>query len=127
VFLSILFGVVSDRIAAAFASVRTDPAFLDALRANPEFAASLENGGGAGLDLNDTSFLNHLDPALQRPVLEGFASSIDTVFTVGGIVILVAFALIWFLKEVPLSSKSGIQRAAEERGKAAESAPAAVS
>ncbi|TCO57982.1 MDR family MFS transporter [Actinocrispum wychmicini] len=117
VFLSILFGVVGDRIAAAFASARTDPAFIAAMQ-NPANAGAVKSiQGGAGLDLNDTTFLAHMDPALSRPILDGFASSLDTVFTVGGIVLLVAFALIWFVKEVPLSNKSGIQRAAAEEDK----------
>jgi hypothetical protein len=113
VFLSILFSVVGDKIVAAFTSVRTDPAFLNALRQNPDFAQSLQ-GGGTSLDLNNTEFLKTLDPALAKPILTGFANSIDTVFMVGGIVVAVAFVLVWFLKEVPLSDKSGIQRAAED-------------
>jgi EmrB/QacA subfamily drug resistance transporter len=123
VFLSILFSVVSSKIADAFSSVRTDPAFLAAVRDNPDFASRLR-GGGAGLDLNNTQFLNNLDPTLARPILTGFANSIDTVFMVGGFVTLVAFVLVWFLKEVPLSDKSGIQRAADDEAAAA--APAAV-
>ena len=58
VFLSILFSVVGDRIAAAFASARTDPAFIAALRepANAQVAADIQ-GGAVGLDLNNTQFL----------------------------------------------------------------------
>ncbi|HEY0454244.1 MDR family MFS transporter [Actinophytocola sp.] len=123
VFLSILFSVVGNRIADAFASVRTDPAFLAALQQNPDFARSMQGGGG--LDLNNTQFLNTLDPTLARPILVGFADSIDTVFMVGGVVMLVAFALMWFLKEVPLSDKSGIQRAADDEAAEA-AAPASV-
>jgi EmrB/QacA subfamily drug resistance transporter len=117
VFLSILFSVVGGKI-AAFTSARTDPAFLAALQENPQFAQNLQ--GGSGLDLNNTEFLNSLDPTLARPILTGFAESIDTVFLVGGFVSLVAFVMIWFLKEAPLSDKSGIQRAAAD-----EDAPAA--
>ncbi|HVK23704.1 MAG TPA: MDR family MFS transporter [Actinokineospora sp.] len=110
VFLSILFTVVGDRISDAFSSVRTDPAFLAALGENPQFAGQL---GGSGIDLNNTAFLNDLNPTLARPILTGFSSSLDTVFLVGGFVVLVAFVLIWFLKEAPLSNKSGLQRMAE--------------
>jgi len=98
VFLSILFGVVADRIAAARAAAGMPP---------------MPPGAG-GLDLNNTAFISQLPPQEARPILDGFASSLDTVFMVGGIVVLVAFALVWFLKEVPLSNKSGIQRAAAE-------------
>ncbi|GAB3869437.1 MDR family MFS transporter [Kibdelosporangium lantanae] len=96
-FLSILFGVVPDRIAAARAAASLPPM----------------PAGAGGFDLNDTSFIAKLPAEQARPILDGFASSLDTVFTIGGFVILIAFALIWFVKEVPLSNKSGIQRAAE--------------
>lgn len=118
VFLSILFSLVGGKIAEAFAAVRTDQAFLAAAAQDPEFAKMLQGGGG-GLDLNNTEFLNGLDPTLARPILTGFAESIDTVFTVGGIVVFVAFVLILFLKETPLSDKSGIQRAADDEAAAA--------
>ncbi|MBB4907204.1 MDR family MFS transporter [Actinophytocola algeriensis] len=118
VFLSILFGLVGEKIAGAFTAVRTDPAFLAAAGQNPEFAKMLQGGGG-GLDLNNTEFLNSLDPTLARPILTGFAESIDTVFMVGGFVTLVAFVLMWFLKETPLSDKSGIQRVADDEAAAA--------
>ncbi|MET0237960.1 MAG: MDR family MFS transporter [Kibdelosporangium sp.] len=98
VFLSILFGIVGDRIADARAAAGLVPLPV----------------GAGGLDLNDTAFINTLPAQEARPILDGFASSLDTVFMVGGIVVLVAFALIWFVKEVPLSNKSGIQRAATE-------------
>jgi MFS family permease len=95
VFLSMLFTVVIDRL-AGFAGAR-----------------------GGSLDLNDTSFLATMTDEQKRPILDAFSHGIDVVFTVGGIVVLVAFALIWFLKEVPLSMKSGIERRADEDGAAA--------
>jgi hypothetical protein len=124
VFLSILFSTVGSRIGNAFSSARTDPAFLSALQANPQFAQNLQGGGG-GLDLNNTEFLKTLDPTLARPILVGFSSAIDTVFITGAAVMAVAFVLIWFLKEKPLSMMSGIQRqAAEDAG--ADTVPAAM-
>jgi len=94
------------------------------------FSVTLSNlpifpgGGGGAIDLNDTSFLATLSPEQARPILEAFSTGIDTVFMVGGIVVAIAFLLIWFLKEVPLSDKSGIQRAADDEEAAAASAPA---
>jgi MFS family permease len=118
--LSILFGVVGERITSAFQSARTDPSFIAATQdpkvlanpANVSFLKGLASGGG-NIDLENTSFIQLLDARLARPLLEGFASAMDTVFVVGGVTTVVAFALVWFLREVPLSTKSGLQRAAE--------------
>jgi MFS family permease len=124
VFLSILFGVVGDRIAGAFRNAAGSTAFTSAMRdpqvlANPANRAVLDAvqhgpAGGGGLNLNDTSFLSHIDPRLARPFLEGFSSSMDTVFLVGAVVLAVGFVLVWFLKEVPLSMQSGMQRRAAD-------------
>ncbi|MGX7825709.1 MDR family MFS transporter [Actinokineospora sp. 24-640] len=107
-FLSILFTVVGGRIEAAMSAARTDPAFLAALQRDPGFA-----GQGGAIDLNNTAFLTEIDPVLARPILTGFADALSTVFLVGGVVMVVAFVAVWFLKEVPLGDKSGIQRAAD--------------
>ncbi|GAB3136345.1 MDR family MFS transporter [Amycolatopsis stemonae] len=115
VFLSILFGTVADKIANAVRSAMTTPAYVSALAQHPEFAQQMKSG----LDVNDTSFLSSLDPTLARPILQGFAESMSTVFLVGGIVLTVGFVLVWFLKEKPLSDKSAMEQRAE-----AEDAPA---
>jgi EmrB/QacA subfamily drug resistance transporter len=109
VFLSILFGTVGDKIANAVRSAISTPAYAAALAQHPEFAQQLKGG----LDVNDTSFLSSLDPTLARPILQGFAESMSTVFLVGGIVLTVGFALVWFLKEKPLSDKSAMEQRAE--------------
>ena len=107
-FLSVLFSTVGGRIADAMRAAATSPDFTGALHdpavladpANRAFLTALHGGGG--LDLNDTSFLYGLDPRLARPVLEGFSSSMDTVFLVGGAVMVVAFLLTWLLRDVRL-------------------------
>jgi MFS family permease len=101
-FLSLLFTVVLDRL------------------------APLMGAGRGPIDVNDTSFLATMTPEQKRPILDAFSHGIDTVFTVGGIVMLLAFALIWFLKEVPLSMKSGLERRADEATAAADDATAAA-
>ncbi|MFF4595474.1 MDR family MFS transporter [Amycolatopsis sp. NPDC001319] len=111
VFLSILFGTVGDRIAAAVRSAMATPSYVAALAQHPEFAQQMANGG---VDVNDTSFLAHLDPVLARPILDGFAGSMSTVFLVGGIVLTVGFALVWLLKEKPLSDKSAMEQRSEQ-------------
>ncbi|MCG8924557.1 MFS transporter [Lentzea sp. CC55] len=111
VFLSILFSTVGDKIASGIRAALQTDAFNAALRQNPEFAKTLQ--GGAGVDINNTEFLNGLDPVLAKPFLDGFSSAIDTVFLTGGIVMIVAFVLVWFLREKPLSTRSGLERVAD--------------
>jgi hypothetical protein len=123
VFLSILFSSVGDKIGNALTSAFGNPDFQAAL-AKPEnahFAQGLKSG--TGVDLNNTEFLKTLDPVLARPFLDGFSGAIDTVFLVGGIVTLVGFALVWFLKEVPLSTRSGLERMNDENEEAVAAAP----
>ena len=102
-----------DKIAEGLRAAMQTEAFKSALAHNPEFAKSLQAGGGSGVDINNTEFLNHLDPVLARPFLDGFSSAIDTVFMTGGIVMVAAFVLVWFLREKPLSTKSGLERVAD--------------
>ncbi|GAA3680564.1 MDR family MFS transporter [Lentzea roselyniae] len=113
VFLSILFSTVGDKIAEGLRSAMQTEAFKVALAQNPEFAKSLQAGGGSGVDINNTEFLNHLDPVLARPFLDGFSGAIDLVFMTGGIVMVAAFVLVWFLREKPLSTRSGLERVAD--------------
>ncbi|RKT52156.1 MDR family MFS transporter [Saccharothrix australiensis] len=115
VFLSVLFSTVGDKIGDALRSVAGTPEYLAALARpeNQQFAAALKDGG-TGLSLDNTEFLKTLDPVLARPFLDGFSGSIDLVFLVGGLVTLVGFAVVWFLREVPLSSRSGLERVNDE-------------
>lgn len=110
VFLSILFSTVGDKIGEALRSAFGSPDFQAALARpeNREFAGSLQSG--QGFDLDNTEFLNGLDPVLARPFLDGFSGSIDLVFLVGSVVTLVGFVIVWFLREVPLSTRSGLER-----------------
>ncbi|SDH22946.1 drug resistance transporter, EmrB/QacA subfamily [Lentzea fradiae] len=112
VFLSILFTSVGDKIADGLRSALQTEAYQAALARNPEFAQSLQNGG-SGVDINNTEFLKTLDPVLAKPFLDGFSSAIDLVFFTGGIVMVVAFVLVWFLREKPLSTRSGLERVAD--------------
>ncbi|WP_329788150.1 MDR family MFS transporter [Lentzea sp. DG1S-22] len=111
VFLSILFSTVGGKIESGIRAALQTDAFNAALRQNPEFAKTLQ--GGTGVDINNTEFLNGLDPVLAKPFLDGFSSAIDTVFLTGGIVMIAAFVLVWFLREKPLSTRSGLERVAD--------------
>jgi EmrB/QacA subfamily drug resistance transporter len=131
VFLSILFSIVGGRIATAFRRIAPTPQFQAALHdpsvlANPNNAPVLDivrhggsvSGGGTAV-LQDSSFIQHLDPRLARPFLEGFSDSMHPVFVTAAIVVAVAWFLILFMREVPLRLQSGLQaRMAEEAGSA---------
>jgi EmrB/QacA subfamily drug resistance transporter len=109
VFLSILFSTVPDRIKEAIGRIVPTPEFQAALHdpavlgnpVNKPVLEALQGGGNAGV-LQDSSFLQKVDPRLARPFLEGFAESIDVVFLTGAVVMAVAFVVTWFIKEIPL-------------------------
>ncbi|HJQ44227.1 MAG TPA: MFS transporter, partial [Jatrophihabitantaceae bacterium] len=65
----------------------------------------------ASFDLNDTSGLSKLPPAVQHPILVGFSNAMDTVFLVGACVLVIALVLSLLMPEVPLRTQSGIQAA----------------
>ncbi|HST83300.1 MAG TPA: MDR family MFS transporter [Kineosporiaceae bacterium] len=122
VFLSILFGSVVGNIKDAFAAAIKTPAFQQAL-ADPAVTSNPDNqpvlkllqGTGGTFSIDDSSFIGKLDPRLARPVLEGFATSMDLVFTIGAGVLVIAFAVSFFLPEEKLRTQSGIQaRESEE-------------
>jgi EmrB/QacA subfamily drug resistance transporter len=123
IFLSILFSTVTDKIGDAFRVAVGTPDFQaavndPAVRANPVnqpvFAAL---GGGADNSgvLNDSSFLQRIDARLAHPFLVGFADSMTLTFLVVACILVAAFVLVLFIKELPLRTMSGAQaRAMEE-------------
>jgi len=108
VFLSILFSQAGSHIGNNYASARATDAFKAAEAAHPDQAKSLANLH----DLNDTGFLHGMNKVLSRPFLTGFSSAMDMVFLVGACVLVIAFVLSLFMKEVPLRTMSGMQAAA---------------
>jgi EmrB/QacA subfamily drug resistance transporter len=128
VFLSILFSVVPDRIQTAFAKVALTPQFQAALKnpqsltgdpkANADFIHSLQQaqagGGGALNPLNDSSFIQQLDPRLAKPFLIGFSQAMDLVFLIGSAVMVIAFIVVWFLPHVELRSGSAYESRGEQ-------------
>lgn len=128
VFLSILFSSVQADIGKeiataaqtpAFQQVMEDPATLD----NPTNAAvidvinsgSLDAAGDAGLSVDDTSFMEQLDPVLAEPFRAGFSDAITRVLFISGLIALggVLFALL--VPHVPLREKSGLETLREEQ------------
>jgi len=132
VFLSILFSTVTDNIIGAFKDAAQTPAFQSALQdpavtgdpANAKMLEALQSGGGgtptlpAGT-LDDTSFLTDLDDRLARPFLVGFSDSMDLVFRVAAMVLVLAFVVVLFLPEEKLRTVSGIQAQQQQRDEAA--------
>jgi len=139
VFLSILFSTVTDNIIGAFKDAAQTPAFQSALQdpavtgdpANAKMLEALQSGGGgtptlpAGT-LDDTSFLTDLDDRLARPFLVGFSDSMDLVFRVAAMVLVLAFVVVLFLPEEKLRTVSGIQAQQQQRDEAAAAERAAA-
>jgi EmrB/QacA subfamily drug resistance transporter len=100
-FLSILFTRLPTDIREAYASAAaTDPRVAQALQ-----SGQLTGGG----DLSDTSFVQQLPAHLALPFKVGFSNTIDLVFLVAAGVVAIGFFVLWFLPQVALSDKSGIQ------------------
>ncbi len=127
VFLSILFSTVIARIDGAFRTISSTGQFQAAVenttvRNDADNAVVLHAIAGgprgvhafAGALLQNSSVIKHVDPRLARPFVVGFADSIETVFLVGACILVVAFLLLLFLKEVPLRTQSGIDARASE-------------
>ncbi len=123
VFLSILFNAVGGKIASAVTSALRGGPFAQAL-ADPTVTHNPVNapvlgilkGSGTGSLLQDSSFLQRIDPRLAAPFLKGFADSIDLVFWVVAAVGVVAFLVTVLIKEIPLRSISAVQAMAEGEG-----------
>ncbi|WP_323097327.1 MDR family MFS transporter [Intrasporangium sp. YIM S08009] len=134
VFLSILFSQAGTKIAEAFQSAARSPEFIAAVRnptggdpqANAAFVAGVQKGGGGGAGasaLQDSSFINQLDPRLAHPFLVGFSDAMSVVFLVASGVLVLAFVASLFLPHVDLGPGPGQQGA--QQGDA-ESAPVAA-
>lgn len=138
IFMSVLFGQVAEKIAAAFERPEVQSGLAEVLQdqdalVNPANAAILDlmrtaatNPTLAGEGINsDSSFLIGADERLTLPFRIGFVESSLTVFMIAALAILVAFFVTLIIKEVPLRSKSASQEAADE-AKAAEAASGAA-
>jgi EmrB/QacA subfamily drug resistance transporter len=109
-FLSVLFGTVTANIVSATSRVADTAAYQAALQANPQDVALLRSGGS----LDDTSFIDRLDPALAHPFKVGFSESMDMIFLMAAAVLVIGFLVVAFLPEVPLRTSSGVQARAAE-------------
>jgi hypothetical protein len=127
IFLSILFSALSDRITAAFERPLIREGLTDALAdnavlsdpANAEMLALLQSGDALAAEAitTDSSFLIGADDRLTAPFRIGFVDASLTVFLLAAIIIAMAFVVSWFIKELPLRSKSAAQENAEAAAK----------
>ena len=141
VFLSLLFNSLPSNIVTNAASLGQTAAYQQAVQAavadptsaSHQLATNLvaaSQGNPAAQSAisdalnNDSSFLNTVDPLLAQPFKQAFVDSTHLVYTVGGIVMVLAFLLVLTLKEVPLRTMSAIdERRAEEALANAETLP----
>jgi len=132
VFLSVLFSSLGGHIAEDFREAAATPEFQAALAdpataanpANAPILAGLQDGGGGGLSLDNSSFLADANPVLARPILEGFADSMSAVFLTAGAVLVLGLIAVSMMKEVPLRTQSGVEARNADAAAAAPPAPA---
>jgi EmrB/QacA subfamily drug resistance transporter len=67
--------------------------------------------------LNDTSVIATLPANIQQVILQGFADSMHTVFVVVGVLLIPAFVLTFFIKEVPLRAQGGLAAQADSEAR----------
>jgi EmrB/QacA subfamily drug resistance transporter len=108
--LSILFGSLSSNI-----KTRAVAAHL------PD---SVTSRFGHATSLNDTSVIKTLPPVVRRVVLDGFSDSMHTVFLTVAVLLVPAFLMTFFIREVPLRAQGGIAAAQAEADTEASSATA---
>jgi EmrB/QacA subfamily drug resistance transporter len=114
IFLSILFNSLADKgtemankIGAAIAA---NPGILDK-PGNEAFSSGQDLGA---LVQSDSSFLITASPELANPIKQAFAESTAGVFVSATVVVLAAFIVSLFIKELALRTKSGVQEKAEQ-------------
>jgi len=113
IFLSVLFNVVGDKIAAAYKSAQATPAFQQSVAADPSQLQTLQQAQN-GDALSNTSFLEKLSAVVSHPFKVGFADGIQVVFILAAAVMIVGLIVVFFLPEVPLSQRSAQQQRADD-------------
>ncbi|OZC76578.1 MFS transporter [Rhodococcus sp. 06-462-5] len=125
VFLSMLFTQLTPKTSDALVAASSTPAFQQAVQSASTSSDPLESGFAraiasgdasvAGSALQDSSFIQKLEPALAEPFRIGFSDAMDYVFLAVSILMVLGFVLVLFLEEVPLRTMSGLAAAQQER------------
>jgi hypothetical protein len=132
IFVSLLFSTVGGNIHGAVADSAADPAFRSAVQQGATSHDPVERGiaqsilhpssshGAVAQVQSDSSFIQRLDATLAHPFKAGFAQSMDLVFLLAGLLMLLGFAVLWLMPHVELRATSA---AAAVRSEAAPTAP----
>lgn len=114
VFLSILFTEVSNKAADIVAEIQEIAAANPSLISDPRNQILLDQGNNLGDQItNDSSFLEVISPEFAYPIKQAFAEAASTVFLIAAVVMVIGFVLSFFVKELELRTKSGMQEMAE--------------
>jgi hypothetical protein len=115
IFLSILFSGISDRakqiVDGVTAAIQKDPGLMQDPR--NEILLTQDLDAIDSIVTTDSSFLEVISPELSYPIKEAFAQSASQVFLVATVVLVAGFVLSFFVKELELRTKSGVQEMAE--------------
>jgi hypothetical protein len=124
-FLSVSYSAAGSAIRTAYAAARSAGALRAAVRHGPGQAATvrLASSSGSGA-LNNTSFLQHMNPVLAEPFKQGFTSALTVAFTVAAMVMTTALILALVIRELPL--RTTINPAGGPDDRLTESAAAAI-
>ena len=114
VFLSILFNSLADKGAEIGAKIQAAITANPGLLNDPRNAVFTSGQDVSELIQSDSSFLKTASPELADPIKQAFAESAASVFIAASAVVITAFVLSIFIKEVALRTKSGVQEKAEQ-------------
>jgi EmrB/QacA subfamily drug resistance transporter len=120
VFLSILFGVLPNKIKDAITAASSTSDFKAAAAAHPDQLQALRQASSAGGSLNDTSFVTKTASALAHTFKVGFSDSMSLVFMITAVIMVLGLVIVFLLPELPLRSVSAAHQRAQE-----DAAPAA--
>ena len=117
VFISMLFSLAADKIATGMKDAAQSADYLKVLK-DPAVAADPANAqlydffknGASNDSLNDTSWLHTANPTLTRPIVEGFAQSIDAVMLTAAVLTGIAFLITFALPNKKLTDPKAVAR-----------------
>jgi hypothetical protein len=115
IFLSILFSGIADRAGQIVEGIQKAVAKIPAILDDPrnQILMGQDLGSIDSMVTTDSSFLEVISPELAYPIKEAFAQAASQVFLVASVVLLAGFVLSFFVKELELRTKSGVQEMAE--------------